>query len=91
MAKAVPDSTNTDRLLRQIEAGDQQEFDELFATHRSYLRQGHFKLLTSGSSDMYPRRCVGLITNRCAALFRNVKVTDPSVKVLLEGVQATIC
>jgi serine/threonine-protein kinase len=45
------------------------------------------KLLTSASSDKYPRGRVGLITNPASARFRNLKVTDPSRKVLFDGVQ----
>jgi tetratricopeptide (TPR) repeat protein len=48
------------------------------------------KFLTSVSSDKYPRGCVGLVTTGCAARFRNVKVTDPSGKVLLERVQEVL-
>ncbi|HEV3299724.1 MAG TPA: serine/threonine-protein kinase [Planctomycetaceae bacterium] len=48
------------------------------------------KMLTSASSDKYPRGCVGLATVFCAARFRNIRVTDPSGKVLLEGVQGIL-
>jgi tetratricopeptide (TPR) repeat protein len=48
------------------------------------------KLLMSASSDKHPRGCVGLATYTCAARFRNIKVTDPAGKVLLEGVEATL-
>src|SRR6185437_7763278 len=44
------------------------------------------KLLTSGYHDGLPRGCVGLVTNDSSARFRNVKVTDPDGKVLLDGV-----
>src|SRR5262249_34141820 len=42
------------------------------------------KLLNSAFSDEDPQGCVGLGTNTVAC-FRNLKVTDPSGKVLLEG------
>ncbi len=48
------------------------------------------KLLSSASSDKYPRGCAGLVTVRCAARFRNIRITDPTGKVLLEGVKATL-
>src|SRR5262249_17734926 len=32
-------SAEINRLLERVEAGDRQAFDELFATHRPYLRQ----------------------------------------------------
>jgi serine/threonine protein kinase/tetratricopeptide (TPR) repeat protein len=47
------------------------------------------KLLTVGSREDYPRGCVGLVTG-AKARFRNLKVTDPSGKVLLEGVPAIL-
>jgi eukaryotic-like serine/threonine-protein kinase len=48
------------------------------------------KMLTSASSVKYSRGCVGLATVFCAARFRNIRVTDPTGKVLLEGVQAIL-
>ena len=45
------------------------------------------KLLTTFESDQYPRGCVGLRTKEAHARFRNLKVTDATGKVLLEGVQ----
>jgi RNA polymerase sigma-70 factor (ECF subfamily) len=35
----IPDPTETDRLLRQAQAGDPQAMEELFARHAAYLRQ----------------------------------------------------
>jgi RNA polymerase sigma-70 factor (ECF subfamily) len=34
-----PDPAETEQLLRRIEGGDRQAFDELFGRHRDYLRQ----------------------------------------------------
>jgi RNA polymerase sigma-70 factor (ECF subfamily) len=39
MDGAVPDSVETDRLLRRAQAGDRPAFDELFARYRPYLHQ----------------------------------------------------
>jgi RNA polymerase sigma-70 factor (ECF subfamily) len=36
---ATPDSSDTDRLLQQVQAGDRQAFERLFAQYRSYLCQ----------------------------------------------------
>ncbi len=43
------------------------------------------KLITSVYNEDFPRGCVGLFTATASARFRNLKVTDPSGKVLLEG------
>jgi tetratricopeptide (TPR) repeat protein len=48
------------------------------------------KLLTVGYHEDYPRGCVGLFAAPSSARFRNLKVTDPSGKVLLEGVPAVL-
>jgi RNA polymerase sigma-70 factor (ECF subfamily) len=39
MEKPTTDSSATDRLLQQVQAGDRQAFEDLFASHRPYLRQ----------------------------------------------------
>lgn len=39
MDQAKPDSSVTERLLRQAQGGDGQAFEDLFARHRAYLRQ----------------------------------------------------
>jgi RNA polymerase sigma-70 factor (ECF subfamily) len=39
MDPAKPDTDDTEHLLRQAQAGDEQAFQELFARHREYLRQ----------------------------------------------------
>jgi RNA polymerase sigma-70 factor (ECF subfamily) len=39
MDEPTPDIGETDRLLRQVRAGDRQAFDRLFASHRPYLRR----------------------------------------------------
>src|SRR5262249_29296563 len=39
MDKAKPNTCDTERLLQQARAGDQQAFEDLFARHREYLRQ----------------------------------------------------
>jgi RNA polymerase sigma-70 factor (ECF subfamily) len=39
MDEPLPDAGDTDRLLRQVRAGDRQAFDRLFACHRLYLRR----------------------------------------------------
>lgn len=39
MSEARPDAEETERLLRQAEAGDRQAFERLFADHRPYLRR----------------------------------------------------
>jgi RNA polymerase sigma-70 factor (ECF subfamily) len=39
MDQAKPDSGDTERLLQEARAGDQQAFQELFARHREYLHQ----------------------------------------------------
>jgi RNA polymerase sigma-70 factor (ECF subfamily) len=39
MHQASPDSDETEQLLRQVQAGDQQAFEVLFARHRAYLCQ----------------------------------------------------
>ena len=44
------------------------------------------KLLTSVYNESFPRGRAGFYTNTASARFRNLRVTDPSGKVLLEGV-----
>jgi hypothetical protein len=44
------------------------------------------KLLMAVSSDLCPQGCVGLVTT-AHSRFRNVKVTDPDGRVLIEGVE----
>lgn len=39
MTDLQPDSAQTETLLQQVQAGDPQAFEELFARHRPYLRQ----------------------------------------------------
>ena len=39
MADLRPDSAETQSLLHQAQAGDRQAFEQLFASHRAYLRQ----------------------------------------------------
>jgi len=39
MADVRPDSAETQSLLHQAQAGDRQAFEQLFASHRTYLRQ----------------------------------------------------
>lgn len=39
MDQVQPNSDNTERLLRQAEAGDARAFEDLFARHRAYLHQ----------------------------------------------------
>lgn len=39
MDTPLPDSSETDRLLARVRAGDDRAFDQLFARHRPYLRQ----------------------------------------------------
>jgi RNA polymerase sigma-70 factor (ECF subfamily) len=39
MDQAKPNSGDTERLLQQAQAGDQQAFQDLFARHRAYLHQ----------------------------------------------------
>jgi len=39
MADVRPDSAETQSLLHQAQAGDRQAFEQLFASHRAYLRQ----------------------------------------------------
>jgi RNA polymerase sigma-70 factor (ECF subfamily) len=39
MQESIPDSTQTQRLLQQVRAGDLQALDQLFARHRPYLSQ----------------------------------------------------
>ena len=39
MDEPKPDSAETRRLLRQVQAGDVRAFDQLFARHRSEVRQ----------------------------------------------------
>jgi RNA polymerase sigma-70 factor (ECF subfamily) len=39
MDDVTPDSAETQRLLERVRAGDRLAFEELFARHRSYLRQ----------------------------------------------------
>ncbi len=39
MPEGQPDSAETQRLLEQVEAGDQRAFDALFARHRPYIRR----------------------------------------------------
>jgi tRNA A-37 threonylcarbamoyl transferase component Bud32 len=52
-----------------------------------------FKLLLDGKtiisteSGLCPRGCIGLFTTGTSARFRNIKVSDPSGRVLFEGVQ----
>jgi RNA polymerase sigma-70 factor (ECF subfamily) len=38
MHEVRPDSAETERLLRQVRAGDRQAFEQLFARHQAYLR-----------------------------------------------------
>jgi RNA polymerase sigma-70 factor (ECF subfamily) len=39
MAELTPDSAETRNLLEQVQAGERQAFERLFARHRSYLRE----------------------------------------------------
>src|SRR5262245_44252773 len=39
MDEVPPDTTDTDSLLRQAQAGDQRAFEQLFARYRSFLHQ----------------------------------------------------
>jgi RNA polymerase sigma-70 factor (ECF subfamily) len=39
MDEVTPDSAETQRLLERVRAGDRLAFEELFARHRSYVRQ----------------------------------------------------
>ena len=39
MASEAADSSETQRLLDRVRAGDRRAFDELFTRHRPYLRQ----------------------------------------------------
>ena len=39
MEEVQPDSSQTERLLEQVQGGDRQAFDQLFARHRAYLRR----------------------------------------------------
>jgi RNA polymerase sigma-70 factor (ECF subfamily) len=39
MNQAKPDSDDTERLLQEAQAGDEQAFQDLFARHRAYLHQ----------------------------------------------------
>ena len=39
MGRAEPDSTETQRLLEKVSAGDRRALDHLFARNREYLRQ----------------------------------------------------
>jgi hypothetical protein len=48
------------------------------------------KLIASVDSDDFPRGCVGLVAVTASARFRNLKVTDPDGKVLLEGVTGVL-
>jgi tetratricopeptide (TPR) repeat protein len=48
------------------------------------------KRLASAYNEDFPRGCVGLSVCKASARFRNLKVTDPDGKVLLEGVQMVL-
>ena len=39
MEEVQPDSSHTEKLLEQVQGGDRHAFDQLFASHRAYLRQ----------------------------------------------------
>jgi serine/threonine-protein kinase len=89
----LPEGSNTWWILAQGQDGTTPLTKDRWYPMRVEVRGNTFKmyldgkLLASVSSDQYPRGCVGLTTTNCTARFRNVKVTDPSGKVLLEGVQ----
>jgi tetratricopeptide (TPR) repeat protein len=92
----LPEGSNTWWILAQGQDGITPLTKDRWYPMRVEVRGNTFKmyldgkLLASASSDQYPRGCVGLTTTNCVARFRNLKVADPSGKVLWEGVQKVL-
>jgi hypothetical protein len=72
---AVPGQTDPGRWYRlRVEARGEQF--KVFLDGKSLL---------ASRSDLFPRGCVGLLTNGTAARFRNPRVTGPDGRVLLDS------